>query len=88
MLVTGSLLFLGDGSDVFGGTDDWGPTFRAYDKATGQVLWEIELPAGTTGGPMTYHHQGRQYVLVAVGGRGRPAEWVAIGLPAAAAGPS
>ena len=32
----------------------WGKRFRAYDKATGQVIWETELPAGTTGGPMTY----------------------------------
>ena len=32
----------------------WGKKFRAYDKATGKVIWETELPAGTTGGPMTY----------------------------------
>ena len=31
-----------------------GNKFRAYDKATGKVVWEMELPAGTTGGPMTY----------------------------------
>ena len=28
-----------------------GPWFRAYDKTTGDVVWEVELPAKTTGGP-------------------------------------
>jgi quinoprotein glucose dehydrogenase len=59
----------------------WGRNFRAYDKATGDVLWETELPAGTTSGPMTYEHQGRQYIVVAVGGRDHPGEWVALALP-------
>jgi outer membrane protein assembly factor BamB len=55
-LVTKTLLFIGDGSNTFGGIHPsmWGKKFRAYDKATGQVVWETELPAGTTSGPMTY----------------------------------
>ena len=57
-LLTKTLLFIGEGSDAVIGTPQvdwaWGEKFRAYDKATGKVLWEIELPAGTTGGPMTY----------------------------------
>ena len=40
------------------------PWFRAYDKATGDVVWEMELEAGTTGVPMTYLHEGKQYVVV------------------------
>ncbi|WP_423925013.1 PQQ-binding-like beta-propeller repeat protein [Candidatus Palauibacter sp.] len=82
-LVTGSLLFIGEGSDAVIGTPDthWGTTFRAYDKATGDVVWETELPSGTTGGPMTYLHEGKQYIVVAVGGREQPAEYVALGLP-------
>ena len=46
---------------------DWlhGRMFRAYDKATGAVVWETELPAGTTGAPITYMHQGKQYIVVA-----------------------
>ena len=36
-----------------------GKKFRAYDKATGRVLWETELPAGTTGAPMTYMFRGQ-----------------------------
>ena len=38
--------------------------FRAYDKATGAVVAEIELPSKTTGAPMTYMHQGKQYIVV------------------------
>ena len=58
-LVTATLLFIGEGGNVFGGIQDnmWGTAFRAYDKATGAVVWETELPAGTTGGPMTYLHE-------------------------------
>ena len=55
--------------------------FRAYDKATGSVVWETDLPAGTTGGPMTYLHEGKQYIVVPIGGEEYPAEWVALGLP-------
>ncbi len=82
-LVTKTLLLIGDGADVLGGThpDMWGRGFRAYDKATGRVLWETELAAGTTSGPMTYMHEGKQYVVVAVGGRAHEGEWVALSLP-------
>ena len=81
-LVTKTLLFMGEGGNVFGGIQPnmWGAAFRAYDKATGNVVWEMELPAGTTGGPMTYLHEGRQYIVVPIGGREYPAEWVALAL--------
>jgi quinoprotein glucose dehydrogenase len=83
-LVTKTLLFLGEGSDVISGAWQydwaWGKKFRAYDKATGQVVWETELPSGTTGGPMTYMAAGKQYIVVAVGDRGTPPEFVALTL--------
>ncbi len=81
-LVTKTLLFIGEGSDaIYGVTAGMlGKKFRAYDKATGQVLGEIELPAGTTGGPMTYLFNGKQYIVVAIGGWDHPSEWVALGL--------
>ena len=81
-LVTKTLLLLGEGGDVFGGVQAnmWGRGFRAYDKATGEVIWETELPAGVTGGPMTYMFEGKQYIVVPIGGRQEPAEWVALGL--------
>ena len=82
-LLTATLLFIGEGSDAVIGTPDthWGTEFRAYDKATGEVVWEMDLPSGTTGGPMTYMHDGRQYIVVAVGGSESPAEYVALALP-------
>ena len=47
----------------------WGKKFRAYDKATGRVIWEIELPSGTTGGPMACMSKGRQFIIVPIGGK-------------------
>ena len=42
---------------------------------------EMELEAGTTGVPMTYLHEGKQYVVVPIGGREVPGQWVALSLP-------
>jgi quinoprotein glucose dehydrogenase len=63
-----------------------GKKFRAYDKATGKVIWEIEFPAGTTGAPMTYSHQGEQYIAVAIGSRRHAAELIALALPGGVSG--
>ena len=83
-LLTKTLLFLGEGSNAVSGTPQtdwgWGRTFRAYDKATGAVIWEMLLPSGTTGGPMTYMLKGKQYIVVPVGSRNEPAEYVALAL--------
>jgi quinoprotein glucose dehydrogenase len=74
LLVTRTLLFAGEGE---GG----GPTFRAHDKATGAILAEIELPNSQVGLPMTYMHEGRQFIVISVGGGGESAEIVALALP-------
>ena len=58
-----------------------GDGFKALDKATGKTLWRMSLPEGTTGAPMTYMFQGKQYIVVATGDRKLPAEWVALALP-------
>jgi glucose dehydrogenase len=84
-LITKTLLFLGEGSDAIIGTGrapwDWGKKFIAYDKGSGTVDAEIELPSGTTGGPMTYMYKGKQYIVVAVGSRHDPPELVCLSLP-------
>lgn len=82
-LLTRTLLFIGEGSTITVGTYPGcgGNMFRAYDKGTGKVLSEIELPAGTTGGPMTYMFKGKQYIVVGVGDKTHAAEWVALALP-------
>ena len=58
-----------------------GKIFRAFDKSTGRVLWEMELPGGTTGAPMTYLFEGRQYIVVATGWKDTAGELVALSLP-------
>jgi quinoprotein glucose dehydrogenase len=85
-LVTKTLLFIGEGQDGPGGpvripTWGGGKMFRALDKKTGKVLWQMELPGGTNGGPMTYMAHGKQYIVVAVGWHDMPAELVALALP-------
>ena len=79
-LLTGALLFAGENYNPF--NPGAGRTFRAYDKASGEVVWETELAGGVSSAPMTYMAAGRQYILLTVAGSGRsPAEWVALGLP-------
>ena len=69
-----TLLFAGEGMAG-------APMFRAHDKMTGEILAEIELPNAQSGLPMTYLHEGRQYIVISVGGGGQPAELVALALP-------
>jgi quinoprotein glucose dehydrogenase len=54
---------------------------RAYDKRTGEKVWEHHMTPTPHGTPMTYLHQGRQYLVVAVGGMTQKAELVAFALP-------
>jgi quinoprotein glucose dehydrogenase len=44
---------------------------HAFDKASGEMLWEHELPAGGYATPCTYLADGRQYVVIAAGGAGK-----------------
>src|SRR5262245_1307778 len=62
LLVTKNFLFAGEGS---GGQ----AVFHAYDKKTGQSVWEGKLPGGPQSAlPMTYMYQGHQYVVLATAG--------------------
>jgi quinoprotein glucose dehydrogenase len=75
LLVTKTLLFAGEGS---GGM----AFFHAYDKATGAEIWQTPTPGPQTSVPMTYLHQGRQYVIVGVRGpTGSGAQLMAFALP-------
>jgi quinoprotein glucose dehydrogenase len=82
-LVTKTLLFIGEGDPINIRTPPGGggKKFRAYDKASGAVIWETEFPAGTTGAPLTYMHNGKQYIVVAIGSTEHAAEFVALALP-------
>ena len=56
------------GGLVFIGASDFDKKFRAYDKATGEMLWETTLPFSGNATPATYAVNGRQYVVIAAGG--------------------
>lgn len=62
IVTAGGLIFIGATRDE---------KFRAFDKTTGKVLWETQLPAGGYATPATYQAAGRQFVLIAAGGAGK-----------------
>ena len=93
-LLTKTLLFAGEGQTnlrrdgrvpadmpVEIATNSGGFMFRAYDKATGDVIWETTLEAGTTGAPISYFHDGKQYIALTIGDRLHSPELVAFALP-------
>ena len=43
-------------------------TFRAFDQANGELLWEVRLPASGYATPSIYEAGGKQYVVIACGG--------------------
>jgi len=45
---------------------------RAFDKTTGEILWEFQLDAGGYATPATFAVEGKQYLLIAAGGGGKP----------------
>ncbi len=60
-LLTKTLLFVAQ-------VDNGRNLLRAFDKATGAVVHEIELPLPPQGSPMTYAVKGQQYLSIAIGG--------------------
>ena len=52
-----------------------------YDKATGDEVGAVFMPAPQSGSPMTYVAEGRQHIVLAVSGRGYPGEYLAFRLP-------
>ena len=82
-VLTKTLLFVADGTVAVNssGRMGGGTMFRAYDKATGEVVWEIDLGVQATGVPMTYMHDGKQYIVVATKDKDNPASLIALSLP-------
>jgi quinoprotein glucose dehydrogenase len=76
IVTAGDLIFIGATKDE---------KFRAFDKKTGKVLWEYQLPAGGYATPSTYMVGGKQYVVIAAGGakmRTKPGDaYIAFALP-------
>jgi quinoprotein glucose dehydrogenase len=77
------------GGLVFIGATNFDRKFRAFDKLTGELLWETTLPQAGNATPATYEAAGRQFVVIyATGGKGRAddpkgATYVAFALPEA-----
>ena len=63
LVTAGGLVFIGAAMDE---------RFHAFDKATGKLLWEFQMEAGGYATPATYELDGRQYVVIAAGGGGKP----------------
>jgi quinoprotein glucose dehydrogenase len=56
------------GGLIFIGATNFDKKFRAFDKSTGELLWEATLPFSGNATPATYEVSGRQYVVIAAGG--------------------
>jgi quinoprotein glucose dehydrogenase len=82
LMVTKTLLFAPEGNNLFSAAPGaGGDMLRVLDKKTGKLIHQIALPAMATGVPMTYMANGRQFIVIAVGASGVPAELVALALP-------
>jgi quinoprotein glucose dehydrogenase len=81
VLVTKTLVIAGERGTFTTPNGQVGAMLRAYDKASGKEMGAVYMPAGQTGTPMTYLLNGKQYIVVAIGGPGFPAELIAYKLP-------
>ncbi|HSR06554.1 MAG TPA: PQQ-binding-like beta-propeller repeat protein [Bryobacteraceae bacterium] len=81
LLVTKTLVMLGDSQMTTTPQHPRAAMFRAYNKATGKEVGAIPMPAPQSGSPMTYSVNGRQYIVVAVSGGAYSGEYIAFRLP-------
>ena len=81
LLVTKTLVILGDSQVTTTPQHPRGAMLRAYDKATGKEVGAVLMPAPQSGSPMTYMVDGRQYIIVAVSGGAYSGEYIAYALP-------
>jgi quinoprotein glucose dehydrogenase len=80
-LVTKTLLIAGEAGVFTTPSGEKGAMLRAYDKASGKEVGAVYMPTQQSGTPMTYMLNGRQYIVVAIGGNGYTAELRAFRLP-------
>jgi len=81
-LVTRTLLIAGEPQTHTTPSGDRGAMLRAYDKATGDEVGAVWMPAPQSGSPMTYLLDGEQYLVVAISGGGYSGELIAFKAPA------
>ncbi len=82
LMVTKTLVILGDGQVTSPPGRPRGAMLRAYNKETGAQVGEVWMPAPQSGSPMTYAVDGKQYIIVAVSGGAYSGEYIAFSLPA------
>jgi quinoprotein glucose dehydrogenase len=81
LLVTKTLVILGDSQLTNTPSHPRGAMLRAYDKATGKEVGEVWMPAPQSGSPMTYEIGGKQYIVIAISGGAYSGEYLAFSLP-------
>ena len=81
LMVTKTLVVMGDPQITAPPGRQRGAMLRAYDKKTGQQVGAVWMPAGQSGSPMTYMVGGKQYIVVAVSGGAYSGEYIAFALP-------
>ncbi len=81
VLVTKNLVIAGEGGFFTAPNGQRGAMLRAYDKATGQEVGAVYMPAPATGSPMTYMYNGKQYLVLAISGASYTGELVVFKLP-------
>ncbi len=83
LMVTKTLVVMGDPALTTTPEHPRGAMFRAYDKATGKEAGAVLMAAPQSGSPMTYMADGKQYIVVAISGGSYSGEYVAFALPGA-----
>ncbi len=83
VLTTKSLVIAGEAGFFTTPSGTRGAMLRAYDKATGNEVGAVYMPAPQSGSPMTYMINGQQYIVVAISGNNYPGELIAFRLPPA-----
>ena len=81
LMVTKTLVVMGDSQVTTTSSHPRGAMLRAYDKGTGQEVGALWMPAPQSGSPMTYMLDGKQYIVVAVSGGNYTGEYLAFKLP-------
>jgi quinoprotein glucose dehydrogenase len=80
-MVTKTLVIAGEPGVFTTPNGQKGAMLRAYDKLTGKEVGAVYMPTQQSGTPMTYTLNGKQYIVVAIGGNGYTAELRAFKLP-------
>jgi len=81
LVVTKSLVIMGDPLISTTPEHPRGAMLRAYDKKTGEQVGAVWMPAPQSGSPMTYTVDGKQYIIVAVSGGNYSGDYIAYSLP-------